>query len=117
MNDIINSFSEDSKEPLTTVQLASTVDEIKYLVFKSSLLELFKQCTLCQYPLQISIMILQSHFIILVAAMHFNENFGRAQATTKSGAERIRIVFPKQKAGDFTPKIVLVPKTYSKQTG
>ena len=49
--------------------------------------------------------------------MHFNENFGRAQATTKSGAERIRIVFLKQKAGDFTPKIVPVPKTYSKQTG
>ena len=38
MNDIINSFSEDSKEPLTTVQPASTVDEIKYIVFKPSLL-------------------------------------------------------------------------------
>ena len=47
MNDTINSFSEDSKEPLTTVQPASTVDEIKYIVFKSSLLELFKQCTSC----------------------------------------------------------------------
>ena len=41
MNDIFNTHSEDSKEPLTTVQPASTV-------FKSSLLELFKQCTLCQ---------------------------------------------------------------------
>ena len=49
--------------------------------------------------------------------MHFNENFGKAQATTKSEAERITIVFPKQKAGDFYPKIVPVPKTYSKQTG
>ena len=27
--------------------------------------------------------------------MHFNENFGRAQATTKSGKERIKIAFPK----------------------
>ena len=44
MNDIINTFNEDSKEPLTTVQPVSTVDEIKYIVFKSSLLELFKQC-------------------------------------------------------------------------
>ena len=101
MNDIINSFSEDGKEPLTTVQPASTVDEIKYIVFKSSLLELFKQCTSCHNECN----------------ENFNENFGRAQATTKSGAERIRIVFPKQKAGDFTPKIVPVPKTYSKQTG
>ena len=33
---------------------------------------------------------------LLFAAMHFNENFGRAQATTKSGAEWIKIVFPKQ---------------------
>ena len=50
---------------------------------------------------------------LLVAAMHFNENFGRAQAITKSGKERIQIVFPKQKHGEFTPKIVPVAKTYS----
>ena len=46
--------------------------------------------------------------------MHFNENCGRVQATTKVGTKRIKIVFPKQKQGDFTPKIVLVAKTYSK---
>ena len=44
--------------------------------------------------------------------MHFNENFGRAQATTKSGKERIQITFPKHKHGDFAPKIVPVEKTY-----
>ena len=49
--------------------------------------------------------------------MHFNENYGRVQATTKAGKERIRIVFPKQKQGDFTPKIVPVAKTYSKPYG
>lgn len=54
------------------------------------------------------------YFRLLVAAMHFNENFGRPQAVTKSGKERIQIVFPKQKQGEFTPKIVKVPKTYSK---
>lgn len=51
---------------------------------------------------------------LLIAAMHFNENYGRAQAITKAGKERIRIIFPKQKQGDFTPKIVPVAKTYSK---
>ena len=50
----------------------------------------------------------------LYATMHFNENYGREQATTKGGAERIRIVFPKQEQGEFTPKLVPVPKTYSK---
>ena len=43
---------------------------------------------------------------LLLAALHFNENFGRAQAVTKSGKERMQIVFPKQKKGEFTPKIV-----------
>ena len=51
---------------------------------------------------------------LLLAALHFNENFGRAQAVTKSGKERIEIVFPTQKRGDFTPKIVIVARTYSK---
>ena len=40
--------------------------------------------------------------------MHFNENYGRQQAITKAGAERIRIAYPKQKQGDFNPKIVPV---------
>ena len=43
-----------------------------------------------------------------------NENFGRSQAVTKLGRERMKIVFPKQKQGEFTPKIVPVAKTYSK---
>lgn len=48
--------------------------------------------------------------------MHFNENYGRAQATTKDGAERMRITYSKQKPeGEYTPKIVPVPKTYSKE--
>ena len=47
--------------------------------------------------------------------MHFNKNFGRIQAITKSGSERIRIVFPKQKQGEYTPKIVPVPQTFSKK--
>ena len=50
---------------------------------------------------------------LIIAAMHFNENFGRQQAITKSGKERIRIVFPKQKQGEYTPKIVPVPPTFS----
>ena len=47
-----------------------------------------------------------------MAALHFNENFGREQAKTASGSEWFRIVYPKQKKGEFTPKPVLVPKTY-----
>ena len=51
---------------------------------------------------------------LLIAALHFNENIGREQAKTLAGLESIQIVFPKQKQGDFTPKPVPVPKTYSK---
>ena len=55
-----------------------------------------------------------THFRLLLAAMHFNENFWRPQAVTKLGRERMKIVFPKQKQGEFTPKLVPVAKTYSK---
>ena len=52
---------------------------------------------------------------LLVVAMHFNKNFCRAKVTTTSGAERIKITLPKQKHGEFTPKIVSVLKNCSKQ--
>ena len=48
-----------------------------------------------------------------MAALHFNENCQRPQAMTASSSERIRIVYPKHKQGEFTPKPVPVPKTYS----
>ena len=48
-----------------------------------------------------------------MAALHFNENYQRPQAMTASGSERIRIVYPKHKQGEFTPKPVPVTKTYS----
>ena len=51
---------------------------------------------------------------LIIAAMHFNETFGKQQAITKSWKDRIRIVFPKQKQGEYTPKIVPVPTTFSK---
>ena len=50
--------------------------------------------------------------LISISNADFNENFGRSQAVTKLGRERMKIVFPKQ--GEFTPKIVQVAKTYSK---
>ena len=46
--------------------------------------------------------------------MHFNENFAREQAITKSGKERIKFYYPKAKQEECTPKIVPVPPTYSK---
>ena len=47
---------------------------------------------------------------ILILALHFNENFG---AKTAPGTEQLQICFPKPKEGEFTPKIISVPKTYS----
>lgn len=51
---------------------------------------------------------------LLMAALHFNENYNREQAKTRDGKERIKIAFPKQKRGEFTPKPVPVSKTYRK---
>ena len=47
-----------------------------------------------------------------MAALHFNEKFGCEQARTASGSERIKIVFPRQKKGEYIPKPVPVPKSY-----
>ena len=43
----INTHSEDTADPLPPIQPASIVDEIKYIVFKSSLMELFRKCISC----------------------------------------------------------------------
>ena len=48
-----------------------------------------------------------------MATLHFNEDYNRSQAKTASGNEQIRIVYPKHKQGEFTPKPMPVPKTYS----
>ena len=59
---------------------------------------------------------MKMHFTLyrlLIAALHFNENYGREQAKTATGAERMRLCFPESKQGQCTPKIVPVPKTYS----
>ena len=52
-------------------------------------------------------------FRLLIFALHFNENFGREQAKTAAGTEKLQICFPKSKQGEFTPKPIPVPKTYS----
>jgi len=54
---------------------------------------------------------LNNYYGLLIAVMHFNENFGRQQAVTKAGKERIKFYHPKAKQGD---KIVPVEPTYSK---
>jgi len=53
-------------------------------------------------------------FRLQLAALHFNENYDRPQEVRKDGTERIHLTFPKAKKGEYTPKPVPVPKTYSK---
>ena len=48
-----------------------------------------------------------------IAVLHFNENSTREMAKTKDGTERVNIVFPKYKKGEFTVKRILVGCTYS----
>lgn len=50
---------------------------------------------------------------LLIAALHFNENYGREQAKTSTGTERMGFAYRKEKHGEPTPKPIPVPKTYS----
>ena len=49
------------------------------------------------------------HNRLLIAALHFNENYGCKLAKTLAGSERIRI-FSQAKQGEFTPNKSQFPK-------
>ena len=55
-----------------------------------------------------------SLFRLHLAALHFNENSERKQATTKDGEGRYAISKPKYKPGAATAKAVKEGRTYSK---
>ena len=49
-----------------------------------------------------------------LAALHYNENGMRDQATTKDGDKRYNVVFPKFKSGESTIREVKVACTFGK---
>lgn len=51
---------------------------------------------------------------LYLAAMHFNENAGRPQATSSTGELLYRLNLPKSKKGEFSMKPVKVDPTYGK---
>ena len=53
---------------------------------------------------------LVNYFRLLIAAMHFNENYNRPQVVTKDGREGIHLTFPKSKQGKCMTKTVSVTK-------
>ena len=53
-------------------------------------------------------------FRITVAALHFNEQGMREQATTEDGDKRYSVVFPMYKKGGYTIREVKVGCTYGK---
>ncbi len=56
------------------------------------------------------------HFRTILAAMHYNENADRAQATTKAGKRRHSLHYPKYKRGGHVVKKILSSATYGKDT-
>ncbi|XP_021341179.1 THAP domain-containing protein 3-like [Mizuhopecten yessoensis] len=50
---------------------------------------------------------------LLLAALHFNENVSREQASLQNGEKRYRITFPKQKNGDYTVRQVRTECTFN----
>ena len=50
----------------------------------------------------------------MLAALHYNENSRREQATTAAGVKRYVVMFPKHKKGEHTVKQVKEPCTYGK---
>ncbi|XP_021351593.1 THAP domain-containing protein 1-like [Mizuhopecten yessoensis] len=50
---------------------------------------------------------------LLLAALHFNENVSREQASLPNGEKRYRITFPKQENGDYTVRQVRTECTFN----
>lgn len=50
----------------------------------------------------------------LLAALHYNENAGRMQATKTTGESRYDIRFPKYKQGGFVVRKILTEATFGK---
>jgi hypothetical protein len=55
---------------------------------------------------------MQCLFRLALAAMHFNENSGRSQATDQFGNGAFAVKFPKAKHGGFTIRMVPRKSTY-----
>ncbi|KAF1389887.1 hypothetical protein PFLUV_G00052190 [Perca fluviatilis] len=51
---------------------------------------------------------------LYLAAMHYNENADREQATTSAGQPVFKVVFPKSRKGEVTARPVKTDPTYSK---
>lgn len=52
------------------------------------------------------------HSRLLLAALHFNENSARDQASLPNGGRQCRITFPKQKNGEYTVRQVKTKCTF-----
>jgi hypothetical protein len=50
-----------------------------------------------------------------LAALHFNENSRRSQATTKKGEAMHSVSYPKGRKGDGVVKVIKVACTYGKE--
>ena len=53
----------------------------------------------------------------MTAALHFNENAGREQATNRDGDLQYKIVFPKFKKGGFIVRKITTGCTYGRWQG
>lgn len=79
---------------------------------QTSSLEAFHSSALRFVPKNAAFTFLGTLCRLYLAAMHFNENTGRPQATSSSGELLYRLNFPKSKRGEFSMKPVKVDPTY-----
>ncbi|KAL2087073.1 hypothetical protein ACEWY4_018132 [Coilia grayii] len=75
-------------------------------------LEAFHTLTTRFAPKSVALPFLGMLCRLYMAALHFNENAGRPQATTAAGEPLFRVAFPKSKKGECTAKPVKVEPTY-----
>ncbi|XP_059419942.1 uncharacterized protein LOC132155140 isoform X2 [Carassius carassius] len=80
--------------------------------FQTSSLEAFHSLILRFAPKNVIFPFIGMLCRLYLAAMHYNENANREQATTTEGQAVYKIVFPKSKKGECTAKPVKIEPTY-----
>ncbi|XDV12214.1 hypothetical protein PO909_000927 [Leuciscus waleckii] len=79
---------------------------------QTSSLEAFHHVILRFVPKNVVFSFLGMLCRLYLAALHFNENAGRPQATTAAGEQLFKVVFPKYKKGQCSAKPVKVEPTF-----
>ncbi|XP_048733591.2 uncharacterized protein LOC125649824 [Ostrea edulis] len=103
--------SEKMSDLILSKQMKKDIPKLSPL-FQTSQIEAFHSTINHFAPKMVSFSYHGMYCRLMMAAIHYNENASRSQATTRDGDLQYKISFPKFKQGDYSVRKVTVEPTY-----